>query len=390
MKSGGNRPRLVSSDKDAPARRAPGPVTVVELLDAVRETLSSAEPSLGNVLGAVRESLGAKDLYLVCARGEVCGAGVDVTAFPVRKTLTTLSADIASEAASWGPDGPAAPAIRRIALALGAGTATWSAGFVRSADRDELLLATWTADASPADTQLMTAAMEIVALSRNAIRSHPSSISQFLRRERVEMAERLHDDILQAATGAILELEALQQRLAEFPEQAKAVASVTQVLRNSVEGTRATIAGLAAGRPLTDPAEAVGRGLPGYVASVVEQWGLSTRVVVEGDLDLAPKEALTLAGAVIRESLANVAKHASSEDVSVRISATATDLVVSVTDKGRGFTSKDRRRAEGANHMGLEFLQRRVRDFGGTLQIETSPGKGTRVVARIPISEEAS
>jgi len=389
VKSGG-KPRLVSSDESGPARRTPGPVTVVELLDAVRETLSSAEPSLGNVLGALRESLGADDLYLVCARGEVCGAGVDVTAFPVRKTLTVLPADVVSEAASWGPDGPGAAAIRRIALAVGAGAVTWSAGFVRSSDRDELLLATWGADAAPADTQLMTAATEIVALSRSAIRSHPASISQFLRRERVEMAERLHDDILQAATGAILELEALQQRLAEFPEQAKAVASVTQVLRNSVEGTRATIAGLAAGRPLADPAEAVGTGLPGYVASVVEQWGLSTRVVVEGDLDLAPKEALTLAGAVIRESLANVAKHASSEDVSVRISATATDLVVSVTDKGRGFTSSDRRRAQGANHMGLEFLQRRVRDFGGTLQIETSPGKGTRVVARIPISEEAS
>ena len=380
----------MSSGSDAPSRRAPGPVTVVDLLDAVRETLASVEPSLGNVLGALRETLGADDLYLVCARSEVCGAGVDVTAFPVRKTLTTLPADIASEAATWDSDGPGPAAVRRIALALGAGASTWSAGFVRSADRDELLLATWDAESVPADAMVMTAATEIVALSRTAIRSHPASISAFLRRERIEMAERLHDDILQASTGAILELEALHQRLAEFPEQAKAVASVTQVLRNSVEGTRATIAGLAAGRPLTDPAENVGTGLPGYVASVVEQWGLATRVVVEGDLDLAPKESLTLAGAVIRESLANVAKHASAEDVLVRISATSTDLVVSVTDKGRGFTSSDRRRAEGAGHMGLEFLQRRVRDFGGTLQIETSPGKGTRVVARIPISEEAS
>jgi signal transduction histidine kinase len=390
VKSGANRPRLVSSGAGTPDRREPGAVTAVELLDAVRETLSSAEPSLGNVLGALRESLGAEHLYLVCARGEVCGGGIDVTAFPVQKTLTTLPQDIASEAATWDASGPGATAVRRIAMSIGAGPATWSAGFVRSSDRDELLIAMWDDDVAAADEQLMTAAAEIVALSRSAIRSHPASISEFLRRERVEMAERLHDDILQAATGAILELEALQQRLAEFPEQAKAVASVTQVLRNSVEGTRATIASLAAGRPLADPAANVGSGLPAYVAGVVEQWGLSTRVVVEGDLDLAPKDALTLAGAVIRESLANVAKHASAEDVSVRISATATNLVVGVTDRGRGFTTGDRRRAEGAGHMGLEFLQRRVREFGGTLQIETSPGRGTRVVARIPISEEAS
>ena len=391
MKTGGSRPRLVPAGRVAPPRTTRGPVTAVALLDAVREVLSVTEPSLADVLGAVRETLGADDLFLLCARGELCGAGIDVTAFPVQKARKALPANLAAEASAWGPEGPGPAAVRRIAMALGVGAKSLAAGFVRSDDRDELLLAAWDAeDSMPTDGQLLTLAAQVVAMARAAIRTHPASIAEFLRRERAELAERLHDDLLQSVTGAILELEALQQRMGGSPEQTKSVASVTQVLRNSVEGARATIAGLAAGRPLKDPAEGVGASLPGYVAAVVDKWGLSTRVVVEGDLEGAPQEALTLAGAVIRESLANVAKHASAEDVTVRISASSTDLTVSVTDKGRGFTPRDRRRAEGANHMGLEFLQRRVREFGGTLQIETSPGKGTRVVARLPIDEEAS
>jgi signal transduction histidine kinase len=112
--------------------------------------------------------------------------------------------------------------------------------------------------------------------------------------------------------------------------------------------------------------------------------------VVEGDLQLIPPIAAMLAGAVIREALVNVAKHAASGDVAVRVAVTDADLVVSVADRGRGFTTEDRQRATREHHLGLDILQRRIREYGGTLQVETSPGKGTKIVARLPIDEVAS
>jgi signal transduction histidine kinase len=93
---------------------------------------------------------------------------------------------------------------------------------------------------------------------------------------------------------------------------------------------------------------------------------------------------------VIREALVNVAKHAASGDVSVRVVVSDADLVASVADRGRGFTPGDRSAASREHHLGLDILQRRIREYGGTLQIETSPGKGTRIVARLPIDEVAS
>lgn len=378
---GGPRPRSTP-------KRKPQPVSTI--LAAARSALSDREPTLAEVLSAVRDSLGAKDLFILCARAEVCGAGIEVTAFPVRRALRTLPPALSMEATTWGSAGPDLASIRRIAMALGVGSNEWATGFVRAEDRDELLLATWERGDGPATPDTMAVAAEVVAMTRAALRAHPANTSSFMRRERAQLAERLHDDVLQTVTGAVLELEALAKAKGLPALGLKAIDASREALHRSVGDLRNAIGALSEGRPLVDPTEGSGVSLPGYIESVVEQWGLSTRVVVEGDLQRVPPSAVMLAGAVIREALVNVAKHAASGDVAVRIAATEADLAVSIIDKGRGFTPRERNQAATEHHLGLDILQRRVREYGGTLQVETSPGKGTRIVARLPIDEVAS
>jgi signal transduction histidine kinase len=352
--------------------------------------MSDREPTLAEVLSAVRRALGARDLFILCARSEVCGAGIEVTAFPVRQAMQSLPANLASEASMWGHTGPAAASMRHIAMALGIGSDDWATGFVRDDDRDELLIATWDQGAEVASADTMLVAAEVVAMTRAALRTHPANTSAYLQRERERLGERLHDDLLQAVTSAVIELEALAQA-DEIPSAGKQTIETTRdALRRSVSEIREVVAALSEGRAPADPAASASESLPNYIESVIEQWGLSTRVVVEGDLQRIPPIAAMLAGAVIREALVNVAKHAASGDVAVRVVVTDPDLVVSVADRGRGFTTEDRRRATGEHHLGLDILQRRIREYGGTLQVETSPGKGTKIVARLPIDEVAS
>jgi len=89
---------------------------------------------------------------------------------------------------------------------------------------------------------------------------------------------------------------------------------------------------------------------------------------------------------VIRESLANAAKHASSRDVAVKVRASRGEVRVEVQDGGRGFAVGGRGRR--GRHFGLEMMKRRVEEAGGSLDIESSPGKGTRVVARLPARDQ--
>jgi signal transduction histidine kinase len=95
---------------------------------------------------------------------------------------------------------------------------------------------------------------------------------------------------------------------------------------------------------------------------------------------------LDVATSVIRESVANAAKHSSSKQVDVQVQATSTGVEVRVQDGGRGFRPAGTGLHEG--HLGLEMMRRRVAEENGTLDIDSSPGKGTRVVARLPYLDQ--
>ena len=385
-----DRPKLVASGGGAIATVPDTASPVSTILSAARSAMSDREPTLAEVMSSVRDALGARDLFVLCARAEVCGAGIEVTAFPVRQAMHNLPANLAAESSTWDTAGPDAASMRRIAMALGIGSTDWATGFVRDEDRDELLIATWDRGAEIATEDTMLVAAEVVAMTRAALRTHPASASAFLQRERTRLGEQLHDDLLQSVTSAVIELEALAQAEGIPASGKQAIATTREALRRSVADIREIVAALAEGRAPTESAQTTPESLPSYIENVIEQWGLSTRVMVEGDLQRIPPVAAMLAGAVIREALVNVAKHAASGSVAVRVAVTDADLIVSVADRGRGFTTEDRRRATGEHHLGLDILQRRIREYGGTLQVETSPGKGTKIVARLPIDEVAS
>jgi signal transduction histidine kinase len=94
---------------------------------------------------------------------------------------------------------------------------------------------------------------------------------------------------------------------------------------------------------------------------------------------------LDVATSVIRECVANVAKHSDSHEVAVDVQASASGVEVRVEDGGRGF--RPERAGLHAGHLGLEMMRRRVAEVNGTLRVESSPGNGTRVVARLPVDQ---
>jgi signal transduction histidine kinase len=60
-------------------------------------------------------------------------------------------------------------------------------------------------------------------------------------------------------------------------------------------------------------------------------------------------------------------------------------LTVEVADTGRGFAANATTNEGPGHHFGLGMMHRRVEEAGGTLDVRSAPGKGTRVVARLPV-----
>ena len=200
-------------------------------------------------------------------------------------------------------------------------------------------------------------------------------------RERTRWAYAIHDGLTQVVTSTILELEWLTDRIASDPSEAlKVVDEAKAELRKALGEIRRMLESLAPQASGTqEPLESV-------VDGVMERWHLPPEWSVEGDLQAVPRSVLDAASSVICESVANAAKHSSSRHVAVRVRASENGMEVRVEDSGRGF-QKDGIALNGG-HLGLEMMRRRVAEVDGTLDIQSSPGKGTRVVARLPVGQQ--
>ena len=199
-------------------------------------------------------------------------------------------------------------------------------------------------------------------------------------RERTRLAYAIHDGLTQVVTASILELEWQARRADVTPEDAVASLSTAATeLRKALEEIRSVLASL------SPHAEGNGEPLEDLVEGVLERWQLPATWSIDGDLHAVPRPLLEVASSVIRESVANAAKHAASRDVAVAVRASRGAVEVSVEDHGKGFRPAT---VDVDGHLGLEMMRRRVAAVNGTLDIESSPGKGTRVVARLPVIEQ--
>jgi signal transduction histidine kinase len=99
-------------------------------------------------------------------------------------------------------------------------------------------------------------------------------------------------------------------------------------------------------------------------------------------------EALTISFyRLLQESLNNVARHAQATEVQVALQYDGAAVRLVIEDNGRGFEPRHRRRSRQSGGIGLVGMQERLELLGGRLDIETQPGRGTRLVASIPWTE---
>lgn len=202
-----------------------------------------------------------------------------------------------------------------------------------------------------------------------------------LARERTRLAYAIHDGLTQVVTASVLELEWLARRAHVEPEEATEVLETAAAhLREALDEIRSVLAGLSPEHP------GAADHLDDLVRDVLARWQLPANWSIEGDLHSVPGPVLDAASSVIRESVANAVKHSASREVTVRVHVSRLGIDVRVEDHGQGFRPEEARTAQG--HLGLEMMQRRVEELNGTLDIQSSPGKGTRVVARLPVTEQ--
>ena len=209
--------------------------------------------------------------------------------------------------------------------------------------------------------------------------AHPTvahTVDSLLLQERTKWAIRIHDGLTQSVTSAVLELQTLQHRIRTDPVEAlDSLHEVELAVREDLRQIREILFELYEGTEHREPPIAK------FVEDLVRRWHLPARVSVEGNVDAISDEVLQTANAVIAEALANAAKHSGAPEVSVRIRAERDEVRIEVEDRGQGIAED----ADQDPHFGLRLMRGRAEEIGGTIQIESKPGAGTRVVAVLPV-----
>ena len=199
--------------------------------------------------------------------------------------------------------------------------------------------------------------------------------------ERQRLARELHDTLSQGLTGLVLQLEAVKAHLeAGRTERAGAI------IKQSLVRARST---LADSRSAIDDLRAVPAGITEAMRAKTERFTMATGIPCELSLELGdttpPSNMRDHLLLILKESLANVTRHAQARQVWVRLEAKNHHLEMEIRDDGQGFEPG---METGAGHYGLLGMRERARLVGGTLEIKSATGKGTCIRLTVPINQE--
>ncbi len=194
--------------------------------------------------------------------------------------------------------------------------------------------------------------------------------------ERLRIARDLHDGVVQDLAGSSMALSTLAART-ESPVSDE-LERVGRSLRVSMRSLRSLLVEI---YPPDLHAAGLAAAVHDLVAPLVAA-GVEVDVDISGDED-ASRAAVSLVWRIAQESVRNVARHARAGRMSLTVRREADLLVLEVVDDGVGFSVDT---TAGDEHLGLRAAQSLVREHGGTMGVDSSPGSGTIVRVEVPVS----
>ncbi|MBR9990744.1 MAG: HAMP domain-containing protein [Gemmatimonadetes bacterium] len=199
--------------------------------------------------------------------------------------------------------------------------------------------------------------------------------------ERRRIAQELHDGIAQ--TLAALRVRLRVARAAEGETRQDALESISTDIGAATEEIRRIAQGL---RPPALDMLGLSPAIESYARSVAEANGLRIDTdIVATDGMLSPDAELALYR-IVQEALSNVARHSGARSARVDLDVANGTVQTVISDTGRGFAVAAEMARGG---LGLFGMQERGAYLGGTVEIESTPGGGTRVRVTIPTVETA-
>jgi signal transduction histidine kinase len=226
--------------------------------------------------------------------------------------------------------------------------------------------------------------------ANHSLRELSGRLLQLQDEERRRIARELHDSVGQTLTALIMNLSAVRTDIERLSKTAGALVDSEALVHEMSKEVR-TISHLLH-PPLLDEA-----GLSSAIHWYVD--GFSQRSKIKVDLEFPQdfgrlsRELETAIFRTVQECLTNIHRHSESAVARIRITRFEASVRVEVEDKGKGIPLEKRHEMSsgGAPGVGIRGMRERLRQLGGTLEINSDGGgKGTVIVAQLPIASTST
>jgi signal transduction histidine kinase len=229
---------------------------------------------------------------------------------------------------------------------------------------------------SDIDEELVVALAAAAGIAIDNARLHARVADLALFEDRERIARELHDTVIQRLFASGLTLQATV-RLIDRPEVVERLQSIVEDLDETVRHVRSAIFELHTARL---PGDSLRQAVLALCAESSRSLGFEPRVQFDGAVDSSVEKPLAEEVlSVLQEALSNVTRHAAASRVDVSIAATDGELLVTVTDDGRGMTDTV------SGGRGLDNIRARATRFGGDAAWEAVPAGGTTLCWRVQL-----
>ncbi|MCC5845665.1 MAG: PAS domain S-box protein [Verrucomicrobia bacterium] len=204
-----------------------------------------------------------------------------------------------------------------------------------------------------------------------------------MEKERKRISRDLHDDVVQTLVGINFHLVSLSEQHDIPPETLKE--KIVQTQRLVEKSVQSILSFAQALRPPGLDDLGLVASLNTQLEDFIKRTGIRVSLQAADKVDQLSGDQRIALYRIVQTALANVEEHSRATRVTIRLSETAEQVQLRVTDNGRSFDVPGQAALRSGKHLGLISMRERAEMMGGTFRIESGAGKGTVLFVEFPL-----
>ncbi|MEE8472791.1 MAG: sensor histidine kinase [Dehalococcoidia bacterium] len=228
-------------------------------------------------------------------------------------------------------------------------------------------------------SEVLNSMLEELSASQKQLKEISGRVLTAQEEERKRVARELHDDTSQALTSLMIELKMLEN--GDEEDRGARMEQLRAHILQILDDVRRLALEL---RPSALDELGLVPALRAYIKEYTGKFHIKVELRVAGLKERLADHIEVALYRVVQEALTNVAKHSGATSVNISMSRDDGSAVLTIKDNGRGFAVTEMMKSK-ERGLGLFGMKERMSTIGGDLEINSAPGRGTKLVAKLTL-----